>query len=160
METMIEILSTYGYILLALYSFTGGMFGIIAAGILASTGRMDISLVIIIASTSNFLGDLFFFTFVRFIKKYFKMDYNRLVKKYSRKVAYTKQLIRKKGWLGMFIQKYIKFVRVLYPIVLGTMGYDRKKFIVLNFFASIVFVASISLTSYFFSAVVLEFFKN
>jgi len=159
MEEILEFLLQYGYVILILFSFTGGYFGMIAAGFLVSLGKMDLTLVLIITSVSNFLGDYLLFTYVSFIKKFFKKDYRRIIKRYSRKVAYTKVLIRKKGVYGMFMQKYIKIVRTLYPIVLATMGYNKKKFFILNIFASISWSVSIILPSYFFAPYIMGLFK-
>lgn len=159
MEEVLDFLIKYGYVILAIYSFAGGFLTLLAAGTLASIGKMDITAVIVIATVFNFLGDFFFFTYVKFLKKYFTRDYNALAKKFGRKAAYTRLLIRKKGWIGMFIQKYLYIVRTLYPIVLGMMGYSTKKFMILNLAASLLWATSLGLFSYFFSSIIIEFFK-
>ena len=48
MEGIIDSLSTYGYIILFLYSLGGGMVAIIAAGILSYAGKMDLNTSIVI----------------------------------------------------------------------------------------------------------------
>ena len=58
----------------------------------------------------------------------------------------------------MFIQKYIKIVRIMYPMVLGTMGYPKKKFFILNAFASLTWSLSVLLPSYFFAPYIMSFF--
>jgi len=158
MEDVLEFLIKYGYIILAIYSFGGGFLTLLAAGTLAAAGKMDIGTVIVIATFFNFLGDFFFFTYVKFLKKFFTKDYNAIAKKFRRKAAYTRLLIRKKGWLGIFIQKYLYIIRTLYPIVLGMMGYSTKKFLVLNLAASLLWAISLGLGSYFFSSVIIEYF--
>jgi len=159
MEEVLDFLVKYGYIILAVYSFGGGFLTLLAAGTLASIGKMDIGVVILVAGSFNFLGDFFFFSYVKFLKKYFTKDYNAIRRKFSRKAAYTRLLIRKKGWLGMFIQKYLYIIRTLYPIVLGMMGYSTKKFLILNLSASFLWATSLGLFSFFFSSIVIEFFK-
>ena len=159
MEEALDFIIKYGYFIIAFSAFGGGYLTLLAAGTLAAAGKLDIGTVLAVAFIFNFLGDLFFFHYVKFIKKFFRKDYNSIVKKYSRKVAYTKQLIRKKGWMGMFIQKYLYIIRTLYPIVLGTMGYSPKKFFILNIFASILWTLSLGLTSYFFSSYIMSVFN-
>ena len=57
MQDIINSVSTYGYIVLFLYSLGGGMVALIAAGILSFAGKMDITLSIIVAAVANTIGD-------------------------------------------------------------------------------------------------------
>ena len=50
MSEMLTSLSTYGYIILFLYTLGGGMVAIIAAGVLSYAGSMNLTLVIMIAT--------------------------------------------------------------------------------------------------------------
>jgi len=159
MEDIINSLISYGYIILAVYSFGGGSIALIGASILAGIGKMNIEYVLVIGFIFNFLGDFFFFKYVGFIKKYFKKDFNNIVKKHRRRVAYTKLLIRKKGWIGMFIQKYIYIVKTLYPIMLGMIGYDTKKFIVLNLLSTFVWTVILGLGTFLFYENIKIFFN-
>ncbi len=159
MQDILTNLATYGYIILAIYSFGGGSLALIGASILSAMGKMNIEYVLAIAFIFNFLGDFFFFKYVGFIKKYFRKDFDNIIKKHRRRVAYTKLLIRKKGWIGMFIQKYIYIVKTLYPIMLGVINYDTKKFIILNLLSTLVWALLLGLVSFFFSEIVLKFFN-
>ncbi len=147
MEHIIQNLSTYGYLILAFYSFGGGMLALIGAGILSAIGKMDITTSIFIATVSNFAGDTFLFYMSQINKK----EVMKYMKKHRRKIAYTNLLMRKYGWLAVFIQKYIYGVKTLVPIIMGLSRYDLKKFIILNFFASIVWGLIVGLGSYYFS---------
>lgn len=147
MEDILTSLSTYGYIILAFYSFGGGMVALIGAGILSSMGKMDISSAIVIATVANFVGDSVLF----YLSQSNKKEVMGYMKKHKRKIAYTNLLMRKYGWLAVFLQKYIYGVKTLVPIVMGLTKYDFKKFITLNFFASIVWGLLIGLVSFYFS---------
>ncbi len=147
MEHIIQNLSTYGYLILAFYSFGGGMLALIGAGILSAIGKMDITTSIFIATISNFAGDTFLFYMSQINKK----EVMKYMKKHRRKIAYTNLLMRKYGWLAVFIQKYIYGVKTLVPIIMGLSRYDLKKFIILNFFASIIWGLIVGLGSYYFS---------
>jgi membrane protein DedA with SNARE-associated domain len=151
-ENIFDTLIAYGYIILAFYSFGGGFFALAAAGILSALGKMDIWLSIVVATSSNFVGDTFLFYLAQSNKK----EVMKYMKKYRRKIAYTNLLMRKYGWMAVFLQKYIYGVKTLVPVLMGLSRYDIKKFVVLNFFASIVWGIVIGLTSYLFSSTVKE----
>ncbi len=150
MEDILTSLSTYGYIILAFYSFGGGMVALIGAGILSAMGKMDISSAILIATVANFVGDSVLF----YLSQVNKKEVMSYMKKHKRKIAYTNLLMRKYGWLAVFLQKYIYGVKTLVPIVMGLTKYDFKKFVTLNFFASIVWGLVVGLISFYFSTAV------
>lgn len=148
-------LSTYGYIILFIYSFGGGFFAIIAAGVLSFSGKMDISLSIAIASVGNFIGDIFLYYFGR----YYKKDVMKYIKKHRRKLAYSHVLIKKYGALVIFLQKYIYGVKTIVPIVFGLNKYNLKAFILHNAFASILWAMAFGYTSYYLSEFIMGFFE-
>ena len=150
MEDILTSLSTYGYIILAFYSFGGGMVALIGAGILSSMGKMDISSAILIATVANFIGDTVLF----YLSQTNKKEVMGYMQKHKRKIAYTNLLMRKYGWLAVFLQKYIYGVKTLVPIVMGLTKYDFKKFVMLNFFASVIWGLVVGLVSFYFSAAV------
>ncbi len=150
MEDILTSLSTYGYIILALYSFGGGMVALIGAGILSSIGKMDISTSIFVASLFNFIGDSVLF----YLSQTNKKEVMGYMHKHKRKIAYTNLLMRKYGWLAVFLQKYIYGVKTLVPIVMGLTKYDFRKFVTLNLFASIVWGLVVGLVSFYFSTAV------
>ncbi|WP_148224961.1 DedA family protein [Nitratifractor salsuginis] len=155
MEDILHNLAIYGYIILAFYSFGGGMVALAGAGILSALGKMDITLSIAVATVANFLGDTFLFYLAQTNKK----EVLKYLRKHRRKIAYTNLLMRKYGWMAVFLQKYIYGVKTLVPIVMGLSRYDFKKFVVLNFFASIVWGLVVGLGSYYFSAAVRSWFS-
>ncbi len=150
MDDILTSLATYGYIILAWYSFGGGMLGLIGAGILSSMGKMDIALSIAIATISNFIGDNVLFYLARTNKK----EALKYFKKHKRKIAWTNLLMRKYGWLTVFLQKYVYGVKTLVPIIMGMSRYDIKKFILLNIPASILWGLVVGLISFYFSGAV------
>ena len=150
MEDILSSLSTYGYLILAFYSFGGGMVALIGAGILSSMGEMDITTSIFIATLFNFVGDSVLF----YLSQTNKKEVMGYMQKHKRKIAYTNLLMRKYGWAAVFLQKYIYGVKTLVPIVMGLTKYNFKKFVALNFFASIVWGLIVGLVSFYFSSAV------
>lgn len=119
----------------------------IGAGILSSMGKMDITTSILIATLFNFVGDSVLF----YLSQTNKKEVMGYMKKHKRKIAYTNLLMRKYGWLAVFLQKYIYGVKTLVPIVMGLTKYDFRKFVTLNVFASIVWGLVVGLVSFYFS---------
>ncbi len=155
MEEILNSLSTYGYIILALYSFGGGMAGLAGAGVLSSMGKMDITTSIAIATLFNYIGDNVLFYMAQ-TNKESVMPY---VKKFKGRIhARTVLMMRKYGWMVVFFQKYVYGVKTLVPIIMGLSKYDLRKFLILNIFASIVWGFVVGLLSYYFSAVVQGWF--
>ncbi len=155
MEEILGSLSTYGYIILALYSFGGGMVALAGAGVLSSMGKMDITTSIAIATLFNYIGDTVLFYMAQ-TNKQSVMSY---VKKFKGRIhARTVLMMRKYGWMVVFLQKYVYGVKTLVPIVMGLSKYDLRKFLILNIFASIVWGLVVGLLSYYFSAVVQGWF--
>lgn len=71
MQQTLEFIENYaiwGYGILFLYSFGGGMIALLAASVLAGVGKLDLSLCIIIAAVANFLGDELLFYLAKFNK--------------------------------------------------------------------------------------------
>lgn len=154
MEDLLNSLSTYGYIILFLYSFGGGFFALVAAGALSYMGKMDITTSILIASVSNYIGDMFLFYMARYNKQ-FTEPY---MKNHRRKFALSHVLIKKYGDLVIFIQKYIYGVKTLVPIAFGLSKYSFVKFGILNIPASLLFSLFFGLLSYYGGAQIINAF--
>jgi membrane protein DedA with SNARE-associated domain len=155
LEEILNSLSTYGYIILAFYSFGGGMAGLAGAGVLSSMGKMDITTSISIAIVFNYIGDNVLFYMAQTNKK---MATGYLKKFKGRIHARTILMMRKYGWMVVFLQKYVYGVKTLVPVIMGLSKYDFKKFVILNIFASILWGLVVGLLSYFFSSVVQGWF--
>jgi len=154
-DEILNSLSTYGYIILALYSFGGGMAGLAGAGVLSSMGKMDITTSIAIATIFNYIGDNVLF----YMAQTNKQSVTPYVKKFKGRIhARTVLLMRKFGWMVVFLQKYVYGVKTLVPIIMGLSKYDLRKFLILNIFASIVWGLVVGLLSYYFSTVVQGWF--
>jgi membrane protein DedA with SNARE-associated domain len=148
---MLTSLSTYGYILLAAYSFGGGMVGLAAAGILSAMGKMDITLSIVIATLFNYIGDNVLF----YMAQSNKASVKGYLKKFKGRIhARTILMMRKYGWMVIFLQKYLYGVKTLVPIIMGLSKYDLRKFAIMNIFASILWGLVVGLSSYYFSAAI------
>ncbi len=157
MEDILDSLATYGYIIVALYSFGGGMLALAGAGILSAMGKMDIGMAIAIATIFNFIGDSFLF----YMGQNNKQEVRGYLAKFKGRIhARTTLMMRKYGWAVVFLQKYLYGVKTLVPIIMGLSKYNFKKFIILNIFASITWGLVVGLVSYYFSAGVQEWMNS
>jgi len=148
-----EFIRDWGYIALFLYSFGGGFVGLVLAGVLSYAGDLNIVVCMIVAGSSNFIGDQFLFYMARTNKSYA----NETMKKYGRKVALAHLLMRKYGSPVVFIQKYIYGIKTLIPLAMGLTKYSFKKFTVYNALAAAVWAVVIGGVSYLMGEIILTY---
>lgn len=144
MEDILSSLSTYGYIILFLYSFGGGMVAIIAAGVLSYAGKMDLSASIAVAACANIIGSSFLFYMGRYNKKAL-MPY---IRDHRRKLALSHILMKKYGDKIIFIQKFIYGLKTLVPMTIGLTKYPQVKFHILNTISAIVWAVVLGIGSF------------
>jgi len=152
MNDIFTSLSTYGYIILFLYSFGGGFFALVAAGILSYAGKMDITISIIVAFTANFIGDLTLF----YIARYNKSIVMPYIKKHRRKLALSSIMMKKYGDKIIFFQKFIYGVKTLVPIAIGLTRYNFKKFTIYNLISAFIWALLFGLGSFYSGKYLLE----
>ena len=157
MEEILHNLALYGYAALFLYSLTGGFLGLAVASIYsATTGKMDINLIILTSFAGNFIGDNLLFIFSQKNKQILIKDYFH---KFKKEIALSKLLLRKYGDKVIFIQKYIQGVRTFIPVIFGVSNYPIKKFLIFNLFASFIWSILIGSSLYFFSGYLSEYIE-
>lgn len=141
----IEHYAIWGYGILFLYSFGGGMIALLAASVLAGVGKLDLSLCIIIAAVANFLGDELLFYLAKFNKNavlpYFK--------KHRRKLALAQILFKSYGGKIILAKKFIYGLKTLIPLAIGLSKYNAKKFLFLNAICAIIWAVSLGLLGFF-----------
>ncbi|KAF0590811.1 MAG: DedA family membrane protein, type III (SNARE domain) [Candidatus Campylobacter infans] len=148
MQQTLEFIENYaiwGYGILFLYSFGGGMIALLAASVLAGVGKLDLSLCIIIAAVANFLGDELLFYLAKFNKNavlpYFK--------KHRRKLALAQILFKSYGGKIILAKKFIYGLKTLIPLAIGLSKYNAKKFLFLNAICAIIWAVSLGLLGFF-----------
>ena len=144
MQDILTSFQTYGYIALFIYSLGGGFFGIIAATTLSAIGKMDLIISFIVATTSNYTGDMLLF----YLARYNKNLISNQISKNRRYFALSNLLIKKYGDFSVFLQKFIYGVKTLIPIAMGLSKYSFLKFGILNIFASVIFVGIVTYLSF------------
>jgi membrane protein DedA with SNARE-associated domain len=147
-------LETWGYLAVAFFAFGGSLFIVAAAGVFSFMGKMDLTTALVIATISNYLGDMFLF----YLGKYQKKQIQPYFAKHKRKIALATLIMRKYGVWAIFIQKFLYGIKTLVPLSMALSKYDFKKFGFYNVFASILFVLTIGLSAFYSSEVIIGIF--
>lgn len=134
-----------GYMILAFFSFGGSLLWTIAAGMAAALDVMNLYVALAVGITFNYIGDMFLF----YLGKYQKDEIKPYFEKHKRKLALSTLIMRKYGVLAIFIQKYLYGIKTIIPISMALSRYDFKKFGFYNVFASIIFVSTVMLASFY-----------
>jgi len=155
MDDMLNNLSTYGYIVLFLYSLGGGFVALLGAGVLSFMGKMDISLSIAIAFSANFIGDSLMF----YMSRYHKKEMMEYFKKHRRKLAFSHLLLKKHGSWIIIVKKFIYGLKTLIPLAIGLTKYDFWKFSGYNAIGAAIWAVTVGGLSYLFGGALIEGYK-
>lgn len=155
MEDLFSSLSTYGYIGLFIYSLGGGFAALMAASVLSFAGKMDLSLVILVAFAGNVLGDSLLF----YLARYHKRDMMEYFKKHKRKLAFSHLLIKRRGAWIIVVKKFIYGLKTLVPLAVGLTKYSFWKFSLYNLLGAGVWALLIGEGSYLFGGAIIEGYK-
>ncbi|AFV98408.1 MULTISPECIES: DedA family protein [unclassified Sulfuricurvum] len=155
MDDMLNNLSTYGYIVLFLYSLGGGFVALLGAGVLSFMGKMDLSLSIAIAFSANFIGDSLMF----YMSRYHKKEMMEYFRKHRRKLAFSHLLLKKHGSWIIIIKKFIYGLKTLVPIAVGLTKYDFWKFSGYNALGAAIWAVIVGGGSYLFGGALIEGYK-
>ncbi len=155
MQDMLTNLATYGYIVLFLYSLGGGFVALLAAGVLSSMGKMDITLSISIAIVANIIGD----TLTFYLTRYHKKEMMGYLRRYRRKLAYSNKLFKKHGSWIIIVKKFIYGLKTLVPLAVGLSKYSFVKFSIYNAIGAVIWGVTIGGLSYIFGEVFIKSYE-
>lgn len=155
MENILTSLSTWGYLILFVYTIGGGFVALVAAGVLSYAGEMNLSVVIVVAAISNFLGDTLLF----YLTRYSKSEIMPYLKKQKRSLALAQILFKKHGGKIIFFKKYIYGIKTLVPLAIGLTKYSFAKFSVINAISATIWAISLGLLSYYLGEPLMRIFN-
>jgi len=154
-EKFIYLMKEYGYVILFSWSILEGESGLIMAGLLCSTGDMNLYLAIFVAGLGGFVGDQIYFYIGRYNKKYVHKNF----KGQRRKFAFAHLLLNKYGWPIIFVQRYMYGMRTIIPISIGLTRYDAREFALINLISAWCWAAITIIPVWYFGEQILEFIK-
>ena len=151
----IYLMKEYGYIILFSWSILEGESGLIMAGLLCSTGDMNLYIAIFVAGLGGFVGDQIYF----YIGRYNKAFVHSKFKGQRRKFALAHLLLKKYGWPIIFAQRYMYGLRTVIPISIGLTRYDARTFAIINLISAWCWGAITIVPVWYFGEEILEILK-
>ncbi len=151
----IYLMKEHGYVILFSWSILEGESGLIMAGLLCSTGDMNLYLAIFIAGLGGFVGDQIYF----YIGRYNKSFVHRNFKGQRRKFALSHLLLKKYGWPIIFVQRYMYGMRTVIPISIGLTRYSAKTFAFINLISAWCWGAITIVPVWYFGEEILEILR-
>lgn len=152
---MLNNLSTYGYLVVFIYSLGGGMLALIGAGVLSFMGKMDLTVAITIAFIANFIGDSLLF----YMSRYHKTEMMEYFRKHRRKLAFSHLLMKRHGSWLIVMKKFIYGLKTLIPLAIGLSKYDFWKFSAYNALGAAIWALFVGESSYLFGGALIEGYK-
>ncbi len=126
--TFIELIRTYGYIILFVWCVLEGETALVIAGVFSHTGDMNLPIALAIGTLGGMAGDLLYFHIGRYNKNYIYKKLNTQ----RRKFAIAHILLKKYGRTIIFFQRFMYGLRIVVPMSVGLTRYSRAKFILIN----------------------------
>jgi membrane protein DedA with SNARE-associated domain len=151
-DLFITGLKDYGYIILFLWSIVEGEMGLVMAGIMIHMGNMQYFMSIFIAGLGGFTGDQIYFYIGRFNKRRIQSKLHKQRRQFA--IAYL--LLKKYGWLIIFMQRYLYGLRTIIPMSIGITQYSAKKFALINLISAWIWAAIVITPAYFYGAEILN----
>ncbi len=146
------------FLLIVVFAETGLFFGfflpgdylLFMSGLLCSTGRLDISIYILVLSLigAGVLGNYTGYWFgYRTGPKLFKKNNSLFFKKQYIEIA--EEFYAKHGGKALVLGRFFPIIRTFAPIFAGVVKVDLKKFTLYNFIGSIAWVNTFTLAGFF-----------
>jgi membrane protein DedA with SNARE-associated domain len=145
--TMELFIATYGYPALGIGTLLeGGVVGMIAGG-LAHRGYMQLPWVICIIFGCAFCADQFFFQLGK------RNGKNLLEKrpKWEPQANRVRRFLVTYNIIAVLGFRFIYGMRTITPIVIGTSGFDTRRFVILNLCSTLLWATVVGCSGYFFS---------
>jgi len=155
-DKFVYLMKEYGYVILFSWSILEGESGLVMAGLLCSTGDMNLYLAIFVAGLGGFVGDQIYFYIGRYNKSYVYSKF----KGQRRKFALAHLLLKKYGWPIIFAQRYMYGMRTVIPIAIGLTRYDAKIFALINLISAWMWGAITIVPVWYFGEEILELLKQ
>lgn len=158
-----DIVSTYGYLAVFLL-IAGESLGIplpgevtlLAAAIYASTGKLEIQWVIVIAAVASTVGGLGGYTIGRTAGRAAVLRFGRYVFLSERHLAQAEAFFAKRGDIAVLVGRFVAFLRVFAALLAGINQMPALRFVFFNTVGAVAWSALYGLLAYELGAQVFE----
>ena len=144
-----ELLSRYGYIAIFILTFFEGESVLIAAGFLAFSGYLNVTVVIIVSALASYVGHSTFFLIALYKREAFFALIRRFVKVNLLKLE---SLMARYGIAAIFISQWLYGFRLLSAAVLGLSRMGTTKYFIFQLISCIIWATICTTGGYFFGA--------
>jgi membrane protein DedA with SNARE-associated domain len=146
-QQLLELIHTYGYVIVFLWAFIEGEVGMVLAGSAAQQGYLDLRLVAATAFIGGFLGDQFYFWLGR---HYGNRVFERFPK-LGQHASQARELLERYNTPFILANRFMYGVRIAGPIAVGTTSIPAIKFLWLNMISAIVWAITVTGLGYLFA---------
>ena len=164
-----ELIAWGGYIVLfaIIFAETGLLVGfflpgdslLVATGLFAAKGDLNIVYLIVLLSIAAILGDSFnYWLGKKTGHKLFHREDSRFFKKENLLTAQS--FYEKHGGKTIILARFVPIIRTFAPTVAGIAGMNYKRFLSFNIFGGLLWVSSMLLTGFFLGRLVPDIDKN
>ncbi len=156
LTTLLSLITTYGYIIVFLFTLLEGETVVALAGFVAYQGYLNIGYVILIAIFGGIIGDQAFFYFGRYKGKQFLARRPKLLRRAERLHGLVE---RHQNWL-IFGSRFMYGFRTIIPIMIGTSNINPWRFLALNIAGAVVWGIFFAFGGYAFGSALEQFIGN
>ncbi len=137
LKTFLENHRDLAYPIIFVWCMAEGELALILGGIFAHEGHVNLAAIIFVAGCGGFAGDQVYF----YIGRCFKSRIQKRLRKQRRKFALAHLLLKHRGSVVIFIQRYMYGFRTVIPMSIGLTRYSARKFAVINFISAQIWAA-------------------
>jgi membrane-associated protein len=122
------------------------------AGILASTGYFDVSLLVVIFFVAGFFGYVFSYFFgQKIIKKFFTNPNSKIFN--PKYIVYTHNFFEKYGGKTIIIGRFVPVVRSFGPALAGVADLTFKRFLVYDFIGGLFWAGGVTALGFYLGSI-------
>jgi len=147
-----EFIENWGYIAVFLGSLVEGESIILLAGLAAHEGYLSIYKVTLIA----FLGTLVADQGLYFVGHYYGRAFLDKFPSQQERIAKAFRLLHRYDNLFILTFRFIYGIRILSPLVIGASGIPVKRFVILNFFAAVIWSVLSCAGAFYFAHLIMD----
>ncbi len=143
---MINLIASYGYMIIAAGTFFEGETILLVAAFLAHQNYLKIDFVILAAFSGSFFGDQLYYFIGRTKSGFVEKKFSKSKKRIER----FQLLLKKYDILVILSFRFIYGLRTIAPFAIGMSGIPVLKFFILNLVSALLWAISIGLLGYYF----------
>lgn len=148
-----EFVKDWGYVAVFLGSLIEGESVIFMAGFFAHEGYLSLPKIIIV----SFIGTLFADQALYFVGRSYGNPFIERFPSFRPRTEKAFQLLRRYDNIFILSFRFIYGIRIISPVVIGASGIGVTRFMILNFFAAIIWSVGSCVAAYYFAHLIMDY---